>query len=185
MLGQYCKLFKLKLKNPKVIKDEISKVSTKRNLSSNSLVKYKKEELKVNFHYKKPYLETGLMAKLFSSEIALNVQEIPKPYFKENFISEKSKNEVNTEEEEVSEIAKTPHELLNERQEIIEREQISEAVQKYTTTYNNLTRIGKGTSMKHVQRILLGWYDPLVDDLTNEIAEIRSGSFSKDRNVSK
>jgi DNA-directed RNA polymerase len=68
------------------------------------------------------------------------------------------------------------------RQLKIEEEQLLEAASMYHDTFNNLSKMGKGTSMKSAQRLLLQWYEPMMALLFKEIEEIESGKFSADRN---
>lgn len=72
---------------------------------------------------------------------------------------------------------------LRSRQIIIENEQINEAADAYDTMLENLVNIGKATSIKSVKNILVGWYDPLLDAIVKEQAEIKDEFSSEDRNV--
>jgi hypothetical protein len=51
----------------------------------------------------------------------------------------------------------TSFEALEERQIKIEEEMIKNAVQGYTAALQNLLKIGKGTGLKFVQKILISW----------------------------
>ncbi|KAJ1408558.1 hypothetical protein B484DRAFT_469020, partial [Ochromonadaceae sp. CCMP2298] len=73
-------------------------------------------------------------------------------------------------------------ESMLKRQLKIEEEQLLEAASMYHDTFNNLSKMGKGTSMKSAQRLLLQWYEPMMALLFKEIEEIESGKFSADRN---
>jgi hypothetical protein len=55
------------------------------------------------------------------------------------------------------------------RQLRIEEEQQEEAVNTYTDSLKELISIGRGTGLKHVQRILLRWYEPLTQEIAAEM----------------
>ena len=79
---------------------------------------------------------------------------------------------------------KAEMEKMVKRQLKVEEEQLVEAAQIYGENYKNLTNMGRGTTMKSVQRLLLQWYEPLIAILNKEIEEIRAGKYGTDRNVS-
>lgn len=70
---------------------------------------------------------------------------------------------------------------LLQRQLFVEEERLSEAVSSYQETFRNLINMGRGTSMKSIQRTLLQWYEPLLNLITNEIADIEKCVSGEDR----
>ena len=74
---------------------------------------------------------------------------------------------------------------LMKRQLLVEEERLSEAVSSYTANFSNLMRMGRGTSVKSVKRQMLGWYEPLMANINQEIALIKAGEEAVDRRVSK
>jgi DNA-directed RNA polymerase len=70
---------------------------------------------------------------------------------------------------------------LYERQLQIEEEQRSAALSRQAEMFANLKQLGKGTSVKRVQRNLVNWYEPLQAALNEEIRLIESGVSGEDR----
>lgn len=69
------------------------------------------------------------------------------------------------------------------RQTIIEEEQISLAVKEYTDMVQQLVKMGRGTSLKNVQAVLLNMYEPMVKAITEEIEKVNAGLPGTDRRV--
>ena len=67
------------------------------------------------------------------------------------------------------------------RQIKIEEEQMTDAVNSYTESLNALLKMGKGTNMKFIQKILLEWYEPLSVALTQEIKAVKQREVAADR----
>jgi hypothetical protein len=88
-----------------------------------------------------------------------------------------------THEEDTEAFAAT--EALKQRQIRIEAEQLQEAVEGYKQSFKHLSGMGKGTSMKSTQRLLLDWYEPLLQALENELKSIATGKVLADRRVIK
>jgi DNA-directed RNA polymerase, mitochondrial len=61
------------------------------------------------------------------------------------------------------------HSGLFIRQLKIEEEQQDEAVKSYQQAVEKLLQIGKGTGIKHIQRIVLKWYEPLCESIAGEL----------------
>lgn len=70
---------------------------------------------------------------------------------------------------------------LYERQLQIEEEQRSAALNRQAEMFANLKQLGKGTSVKRVQRNLVNWYEPLTVALADELRMIESGISGEDR----
>jgi len=64
-----------------------------------------------------------------------------------------------------------------------EEEQLEEASKIYKEAFENLAKMGRGATMKSAQRLLLEWYEPLVNALNKECDEIHSGIHLPDRRV--
>lgn len=73
---------------------------------------------------------------------------------------------------------------LLERQRKVEGEQLEEAVKVYSENFDHMTKMGRGTHMKNTQRLLLGWYEPLVAAIYKEFESIAMGEKGIDRQVS-
>eukprot|EP00596_Hydrurales_sp_CCMP1899_P000357 CAMPEP_0119048724 /NCGR_PEP_ID=MMETSP1177-20130426/60699_1 /TAXON_ID=2985 /ORGANISM="Ochromonas sp, Strain CCMP1899" /LENGTH=975 /DNA_ID=CAMNT_0007025033 /DNA_START=116 /DNA_END=3043 /DNA_ORIENTATION=+ len=67
------------------------------------------------------------------------------------------------------------------RQLNIEEEQQSDAVSEYLESLKQLISIGRGTSLKYVQRILLRWYTPLTQEIEEEVRLIEQKVAGLDR----
>lgn len=74
--------------------------------------------------------------------------------------------------------------VLMKRQLKIEEEQLVEASALYQETFENLAKMGKGSTLKSAQKLLLQWYEPLVASLKKEFDDIAKGTVSDQRNVS-
>ncbi len=74
-------------------------------------------------------------------------------------------------------------EQLRDRQERIEGEQISQAVEEYAKIFKELVQFGRASGMKAVQRLLLQLYEPFAKALLNEINLVQTGTFGNDRSV--
>lgn len=72
---------------------------------------------------------------------------------------------------------------LIERQIEIEEQQHSAAVNEQAEMISSLRQLGKGTSVKRVQRSLVKWYEPLTAALTEEIEMIEKSVPGGDRTV--
>lgn len=92
-----------------------------------------------------------------------------------------SKNKVQLEERKEDSLE---FNVLLKRQLKIEEEQLVEASALYQETFANLAKMGKGSSMKSAQKLLLQWYEPLVAALRKEFDDIAKGTVSDKRNVS-
>ena len=53
------------------------------------------------------------------------------------------------------------YETLLARQKKNEEQMVADAVLGYTEVLQNLLKLGKGSGLKFVQKILIGWYEPL------------------------
>lgn len=71
-----------------------------------------------------------------------------------------------------------------ERQIEIEEKQHSAAVNEQAEMISSLRQLGKGTSIKRVQRSLVKWYEPLTAALTEEIELVENSVPGGDRTVS-
>jgi DNA-directed RNA polymerase len=67
------------------------------------------------------------------------------------------------------------------RQLNIEEEQQSDAVSEYLESLKQMISIGKGTSLKYIQRILLRWYTPLTQEIEEEVRLIEQKVAGNDR----
>lgn len=63
----------------------------------------------------------------------------------------------------------------------MEEEQYSEASQEYIQSTTDLIKMGKGTGLKYIQRVMLNWYGPLTQEIIQEIRMIEEKSPGKDR----
>jgi DNA-directed RNA polymerase len=70
---------------------------------------------------------------------------------------------------------------LYERQVQLEELQHSDAVNRQAEIYSNLKHLGKGTSVKKVQRSMVVWYEALTKALEEELQLIKRGSLAPDR----
>lgn len=73
------------------------------------------------------------------------------------------------------------NEGLHIRQIRMEDEQQAKAVAEYTQTLKDLVSLGKGTSLKYIQRLLLKWYVPFVHEIEAEVGLIENRESGKDR----
>lgn len=74
--------------------------------------------------------------------------------------------------------------VLTKRQLKIEEEQLHEASIQYQDTLKELTKMGRGTTMKAAQRLVLQWYEPLIAALKLECDNIlKSKKFSRGNEV--
>ena len=71
-----------------------------------------------------------------------------------------------------------------ERQIEIEEKQHSAAVTEQAEMISSLRQLGRGTSLKRVQRNLVKWYEPLTEALQEEIRLIETNAPGGDRTVS-
>ena len=76
-------------------------------------------------------------------------------------------------------------ERLQDRQERIEGEQISQAVENYANIFKELVQFGRASGFKSVQRTLLLLYEPFSKALLNEIKLVQLGTIGKDREVKR
>lgn len=76
------------------------------------------------------------------------------------------------------------YEALMKRQLKVEEEQLVEASAIYQETFEGLAKMGKGSTLKSAQKLLLQWYEPLVAALRKEFDDIAKGVTSDQRNVS-
>ena len=74
-------------------------------------------------------------------------------------------------------------ERLQDRQERIEGEQISLAVENYANIFKELVQFGRASGFKSVQRMLLQLYEPFSKALLNEIKLVQMGTKGRDREV--
>lgn len=70
---------------------------------------------------------------------------------------------------------------LHLRQLEMEEVQYSDAVIEYLDSLNQLIKLGKGTSLKYIQRILLRWYTPLTQEIEDEVRLIEQRVSGHDR----
>lgn len=75
------------------------------------------------------------------------------------------------------------HSGLYLRQIKLEEEQHLEAMYAYLESVKQLVGMGRGTSMKFVQRVLLSWFDPLHEAILSEIEKVKSKEKGIDRSV--
>lgn len=57
------------------------------------------------------------------------------------------------------------------------------AVKEYTDMVQQLVKMGRGTSLKNVQAVLLNMYEPMVKAITEEIEKVNAGLPGTDRRV--
>jgi DNA-directed RNA polymerase len=67
------------------------------------------------------------------------------------------------------------------RQIRMEEEQFNEAADLYSKQVQQLMKIGKGTGFKFVQRVLIDWFEPMVEVIENEVARILNKEYGVDR----
>jgi len=67
------------------------------------------------------------------------------------------------------------------RQLKIEEEQLQDAAHNYISSLKNIMELGRGTGMKHVQKIVLKWYEPLHSAIEREKKLVLSSVSAKDR----
>jgi DNA-directed RNA polymerase len=67
------------------------------------------------------------------------------------------------------------------KQLTIEEEQQSDAVSEYLESLQQLISMGRGTSLKYVQKILLRWYRPLTQEIEEEVRLIEEKVAGIDR----
>lgn len=73
---------------------------------------------------------------------------------------------------------------MMKRQLKIEEGQLLEASEGYQETFNSLAKMGRGTTLKAAQKLLLQWYDPLIAALKTDLEAIGRGEFKDQSNVS-
>lgn len=73
--------------------------------------------------------------------------------------------------------------MMMKRQLKIEEDQLLEASKLYQETFNNLAKMGRGTTLKAAQKLLLQWYDPLIATLKADLEAITRGEFKDQNNV--
>ena len=66
------------------------------------------------------------------------------------------------------------------RQLKIEEEQLQDAAHNYISSLKNIMELGRGTGMKHVQKIVLKWYEPLHSAIEREKKLVLSSVSAKD-----
>lgn len=76
-----------------------------------------------------------------------------------------------------------PDNLLWERQLKIEAEQITYAEDDRNDITALMTGMKKGTNFKANQKVYLGWMQPLMLEIINEVEAIKAGRFGKDRRI--
>jgi len=69
------------------------------------------------------------------------------------------------------------------RQLKVEEEQMADAAHNYNETLKNIMELGRGTGLKHVQRIILRWYEPLNAAIEREKKLILNKVSGKDRRM--
>jgi hypothetical protein len=77
-----------------------------------------------------------------------------------------------------------PFDDLHARQLQIEVMQVEEAVRNYRLAFDEMKKIGKVSSMSRVKKLLMQWYEPLVEALELEMGAIFAGEYASDRAVS-
>jgi len=73
--------------------------------------------------------------------------------------------------------------MMMKRQLKIEEDQLREASELYQETFNSLAKMGRGTTLKAAQKLLLQWYDPLIAALKADLEAITRGEFKDQNNV--
>jgi len=73
---------------------------------------------------------------------------------------------------------------LRNRQYRSEEAQNRESLERYRNSISHLLKMGRGTGFKFIQKYALQWYEPLCAEISAEVALIRGGVPSKNRNVS-
>lgn len=71
---------------------------------------------------------------------------------------------------------------LRNRQYRSEENQDRETLERYRESIAHLLKMGRGTGFKFIQKYALQWYEPLCSEITAEIALIREGVPSVNRN---
>jgi hypothetical protein len=66
----------------------------------------------------------------------------------------------------------------------MEEMQVEEAAKNYRLAFDEMKKIGKVTSMSRVKKLLMQWYEPLVEALELEMGAIFAGEYASDRAVS-
>ncbi len=66
------------------------------------------------------------------------------------------------------------------RQIKIEEEQMQDAVNSYTDRVSTMMELGRATSMKYIQKVLLQWYEPMSLMLTDEVKSINKAKVSQE-----
>jgi hypothetical protein len=69
------------------------------------------------------------------------------------------------------------------RQIKLEEDQHIEALYSYLESVKNLAGMGRGTSMKFIQRFLLSWFEPLSKLIQLETKKIKANEKGLDRSV--
>jgi len=77
-----------------------------------------------------------------------------------------------------------PVDDLHARQLEMEEMQVEEAAKNYRLAFDEMKKIGKVTSMSRVKKLLMQWYEPLVEALELEMGAIFAGEYASDRAVS-
>lgn len=75
--------------------------------------------------------------------------------------------------------------LLFKRQINVELVQNEQAVKKFKILTEQLTKMNRGAGMKHVLKLLIQWFEPVVDKIRQEIKDIEAGTPGEDRSVSQ
>jgi len=109
------------------------------------------------------------------------LSHIPRKVAELEVKAKENENEIGTYEQDA--IMAASRSGLFYRQLKVEEEQMADAAHNYNETLKNIMELGRGTGLKHVQRIILRWYEPLNAAIEREKKLILNKVTGKDRRM--